>query len=222
MIGYKGFFKQDPVFDTDRQAELTTIWSDHLLERPENHMTGVSFSRGGYHRIGKRATKGAGGYTLHRPEHWIFDGTGLDYGDLLGAAATIVGYECDGCDFTYRDGLPYPTGSTERPRTSRSSAPPQQRTSPARRHRVPRHHTSRPRIEFIASRLFDDRTAESVERIAHGHAVLGAFVSVGRRHRDHVGLHRLDLGPRRTRTRRRTDHPQHLRPSRSVNMEEAS
>ena len=110
MIGYKGFFKQDPVFDTDRQAELTTIWSDHLLERPENHMTGVSFSRGGYHRIGKRATKGAGGYTLHRPEHWIFDGTGLDYGDLLGAAATIVGYECDGCDFTYRDGLPYPTG----------------------------------------------------------------------------------------------------------------
>ena len=110
MVGYKGFFKQDPVFDTDRQSELTTIWSDHLLERPENHMTGVSFSRGGYHRIGKRATKGAGGYTLHRPEHWIFDGTGLDYGDLLGASATIVGYECDGCDFTYRDGLPYPTG----------------------------------------------------------------------------------------------------------------
>ena len=25
-------------------------------------------------------------------------------------AATTVGYECDGCDFTYRDGLPYPTG----------------------------------------------------------------------------------------------------------------
>ena len=37
-------------------AELTSIWSDHLIERPENHMTGVSFARGGYHRIGKRAT----------------------------------------------------------------------------------------------------------------------------------------------------------------------
>ncbi len=86
MVGYKGFFKRDPVYGTDRQAELTTIWSDHLLERPENHMTGVSFSRGGYHRIGKRVTNGAAGYTLHRAEHWIFDGTGLGYGDLLGAA----------------------------------------------------------------------------------------------------------------------------------------
>ena len=78
-------------------------------------MTGVSFTRGGYHRIGKRVTYGAGGYTMHRPEHWIFDGTGLDYGDVLGAGATIVGYECDGCDFTYRDGLPYPTGTDGTP-----------------------------------------------------------------------------------------------------------
>jgi hypothetical protein len=54
------------------------------------------------------ATNGAGGYTVHRPDHWLFAGTGIDYGDLLGAAATVVGYECDGCDFTYRDGLPVP------------------------------------------------------------------------------------------------------------------
>ena len=116
MVGYKGFFKQDPVFGTDRVGELTSIWSDHLIERPENHMTGVSFARGGYHRIGKRATAGAGGYTIHRPDHWLFEGTGLGYGDLLGAGATTVGYECDGCDFTYRDGLPYPTGVDGTPR----------------------------------------------------------------------------------------------------------
>jgi hypothetical protein len=177
MVGYKARFKSDPVFDTERQAELTTIWSDHLLERPENHMTGVSFSRGGYHRIGKRATRGAGGYTLHRPGHWIFDGTGLDYGDVLGAAATIVGYECDGCDFTSRDGLPYPTGSDGTPATFQILA-----TAPAAH--FTRTTASRPpaphepsEVEFIAARLFNDRSPEAVERISHGHAVLGSYVS---------------------------------------------
>ena len=38
-------FTRDPVFGTDRVAELTSMWSDHLIERPENHMTGVSFSQ---------------------------------------------------------------------------------------------------------------------------------------------------------------------------------
>ena len=115
MVGYKGQFKNDPVFDTDRIGELTSIWSDHLIGRPENHMTGVSFTRGGYHRIGKRVTNGAGGYTVYRPEHWIFDGTGIDYGDVLGAAATTVGYECDGCEYTVVDGLPHPTGADGTP-----------------------------------------------------------------------------------------------------------
>ncbi|MDX2380162.1 MAG: hypothetical protein QNM02_10445 [Acidimicrobiia bacterium] len=177
MVGYKGLFKQDPVYGTGRQPALTTIWSDHLLDRPENHMTGVSFTYGGYHRIGKRATRGAGGYTLHRPGHWIFDGTGLDYGDVLGADATIVGYECDGCDFTYRDGLPRPTGSDGTPETFEILG-----TAPAAH--FTRTTASRPpapnepsEVEFIASRVFDDRDPASVERIAHGHAVLGSYVS---------------------------------------------
>ena len=78
-------------------------------------MTGVSFTRGGYHRIGRNVTAGLGGYTVHRADHWIFDGAGLGYGDVLGVAATVVGYECDGCAFTYRDGLPYPTGEDGTP-----------------------------------------------------------------------------------------------------------
>jgi hypothetical protein len=149
------------------------------LERPENEMTGVSFSRGGYHRIGKRATRGAGGYTLHRPEHWIFDGTGLDYGDLLGAAATIVGYECDGCDFTYRDGLPYPTGVDGTPSNFEilGTAPAAHFTRTTASRPPAPHEPSE--IEFISSRLFDERSPEAVERIAHGHAVLGTFVTPG-------------------------------------------
>lgn len=179
MVGYKGFLKDDPVYETDRGAELTTIWSDHLLARPENNMTGVSFVRGGYHRIGKRVTRGAGGYTLHRPEHWIFEGTGLDYGDVLGGAATVVGYECDGCDFTYRDGLPYPTGEDGTPTNFEILG-----TAPAAH--FTRTTASRPpppgvpgEDEYIASRVFDSREASAVERISHGHAVLGTYVSAG-------------------------------------------
>ena len=175
MVGYKGMFKNDPVYGTERQGELTTIWSDVLVERPENLMTGVSFARGGYHRIGKRATNGAGGYTVHRADHWLFDGTGLGYGDVLGAASTIVGYECDGCDFTYRDGLPYPTGSDGTPSTFEilGTAPAAHftRTTAAR----PPRPDEPSELEFISSRLFVERGHE--HRIEHGHAVLVTYSS---------------------------------------------
>ena len=177
MVGYKGMFKQDPVFGTDRVGELTSIWSDHLVGRPENHMTGVSFNRGGYHRIGKRVTNGAGGYTVHRPDHWLFDGTGIGYGDVLGAASTLVGYECDGCDFTMRDGLPYPTGSDGTPANFEilASVPAAHftRTTSTR----PPHPDEPSEIEFLAARLFATREPEAVERIAHGYAMLGTYTA---------------------------------------------
>ncbi len=177
MVGYKGFFKQDPVYGTDRIGELTSIWSDHLIERPENHMTGVSFARGGYHRIGKRATAGAGGYTIHRPGHWLFDSTGLGYGDMLGAGAATVGYECDGCDFTYRDGLPYPTGVDGTPADFEilGTVPaPHFTRDTATRPPAPNEPSE---VEFIAARLFGTRSPEDVERISYGHAVLGSYIS---------------------------------------------
>jgi hypothetical protein len=177
MVGFKGRFKDDPCYETERTNEVTSMWSDYLLGRAENHMTGVSFARGGYHRIGKRVTNGSGAYTIHRPDHWLFEGTGIDYGDLLGASATIVGYECDGCDFTYRDGLPIPTGDDGTPRNFEILG-----TAPAAH--FTRDTSARPpkpdepsEIEFIASRLFNSRQAEAIERIAHGHAVLGTYTS---------------------------------------------
>jgi hypothetical protein len=177
MVGYKGFFKDDPLMGTDREAEVTTMWSDVLLDRPESHMTGVSFTRGGYHRIGRNVTAGLGGYTVHRPGHWIFDGTGLGYGDVLGAGATVVGYECDGCVFTYRDGLPYPTGEDGTPASFVILG-----TCPTRhftRETAPR--PPKPgepsELEYIAARVFGTRDPEAMERIRHGHAVLGAYTN---------------------------------------------
>ena len=208
MVGYKGFFKDDPLMETDREPEVTTFWSDVVVGRPENHMTGVSFTRGGYHRIGRNVTAGLGGYTVHRAGHWIFDGTGLGYGDVLGAGATVVGYECDGCVFTYRDGLPYPTGEDGTPSTFEilGTCPTQHFT----RETAPR--PPKPgepsELEYIASRVFGTREPEAMERIRHGHAVLGAYTNDGGRDGGHVGVDRL--GPRagRARPADRADHPE--------------
>ena len=177
MVGYKGFFKNDPLMGTDKEAEVTTFWSDVIVGRPENSMTGVSFTRGGYHRIGRNVAAGLGGYTVHRAGHWIFDGTGLGYGDVLGVAPTVVGYECDGCVFTYRDGLPYPTGEDGTPSTFEilGTCPTQHFT----RDTAPRPpKAGEPsELEYIASRLFGTRDPEAMERIRHGHAVLGAYTN---------------------------------------------
>jgi hypothetical protein len=177
VVGYKGYFKDDPLMGTGRESEVTTFWSDVVVGRPENNMTGVSFTRGGYHRIGRNVTAGLGGYTVHRAGHWIFEGTGLGYGEVLGAGTTVVGYECDGCAFTYRDGLPYPTGEDGTPSSFEilGTCPTQHFT----RQTAPR--PPKPgepsELEYIASRVFGTREPDAMERIRYGHAVLGAYVN---------------------------------------------
>jgi len=107
---WKQSFNRDPVFTTDNHRTLSTLWSHHLLQRPENQLTGVGFLWGGYHKSHGQLMDGKASYTVHRPDHWIFEGTGLKRGDEFGGKDTIVGYECDGCEFTLKDGLPVPTG----------------------------------------------------------------------------------------------------------------
>jgi hypothetical protein len=38
----------------------------------------------------------------------VFEGTGLGYGDVLGAGARVFGYEVDGVEYEIRGGLPHP------------------------------------------------------------------------------------------------------------------
>jgi hypothetical protein len=116
MVCYKyDTLDKDPVMGTADEKYLTTMWSSTLLRKPENTVTGLSFTRGGYARNGMSAPRGSGGYTIYRPSHWAFSQTGLEYGDVLGAKEAIVGYENDGCAFTMKDGLPYPTGEDGSP-----------------------------------------------------------------------------------------------------------
>jgi hypothetical protein len=71
---------------------------------------GVNGLGGVYAGWGAFVPRSQHGFTTYRPEHWIFEGTHLSYGDVFGAEARIFSYEVDGLDYTFRHGLPYPTG----------------------------------------------------------------------------------------------------------------
>ena len=91
MTCFKYRADEDPVVGSDEQRLLTGSWSDRRIGRPEPSMTGLSFSRGGYSRYGLGVPRASGGYTVWRPDHWVFEGTDLRYGDALGLSDAIVG-----------------------------------------------------------------------------------------------------------------------------------
>jgi hypothetical protein len=107
----------DPVFATREFKTLSTLWSHHLLKRPENEMTGVGFLWGGYRKSHGQFMTDPAEYEVHRPDHWIFAGTSLKRGEKFGGKDTIVGYECDGCELNWKDGLPFPTCKDGTPKT---------------------------------------------------------------------------------------------------------
>ncbi len=113
---WKQWFNVDPMYRTDKENLLSTLWSHHLVKRPENQLTGVGFLWGGYHRSHGQFMDGPASYEVHRPEHWLFEDTQLKRGDRFGGKDTIVGYECDGCEMKWVDGLPEPTGSDGTPK----------------------------------------------------------------------------------------------------------
>lgn len=175
MVCHKYGFERDPLYGTNRQNEVTSIWSDSIIGRPENTMTGVSFTRGGYARIGRRVPGGSGGYTVYRPEHWLFEGTGLEYGDLLGASSTVVGYECDGCDFGLTDGIPYATGVDGTPNdfVILATSPAEPSTRESATTPIPDDQLSE--VELAAWRVLGSADRETCDRLMHGNAVLGTY-----------------------------------------------
>ncbi len=114
---WKQSYVLDPLFRTGDHKLLSTLWSHHLVERPENQLTGVGFLWGGYHRSHGQFMDGPASFEVHRPAHWAFEGTSLKRGDRFGGQDTIVGYECDGCEIEWKDGLPFPTHRDGTPET---------------------------------------------------------------------------------------------------------
>lgn len=99
----------DPVrSDPDRRHTITGAWEDKHVNWPGASTVGVNAFNGIYASWGGFAPRGQRGFTVYRPRHWAFAGTGLHYADQFGQEANIFGYEVDGLDYTFRNGLPYP------------------------------------------------------------------------------------------------------------------
>ena len=84
-----------------------------------------------YARFGQATPRGVPGFIVYRPEHWLLEGTGLRYGDMLGADDGIVGYETVG---TRSRSTVQPPDRGDRPGgCSTTGCPTTSRSSPSRR-----------------------------------------------------------------------------------------
>jgi hypothetical protein len=181
MVCHKDDVVGDPLYGTDQQHLVSTLWCAKIVGRPENQLTGVSFSRGGYIRMGNAVPAATGGYTAWRPDHWVFTGSNVHYGDQFGAKDRITVYEVDGCEFTLSldDGLPVPTGRDGTPTdfTILASAPARlwSFTELPSRYRA----SESGDLEGTAEAVFGQATPEAVARLAHNHAVMGLYTRGG-------------------------------------------
>jgi len=107
--------QDDPLYGGPDQHLTTNCWEAAEVGRPGSLTFGLDATRGLYAGWGGLAPRGAGGFTLYRPEHWAFSDSGLGYGDLLGAEGRIFGYEVDGLPYRIEDGLPTPTEDAQVP-----------------------------------------------------------------------------------------------------------
>lgn len=101
---------EDPVYRAADPSRTTTSWEAAEVGRPGAATFGLNATRGLYAGWGGCAPRGVRGFPVYRPDHWAFSGTGLFYGDILGDAGHVFGYEVDGLDYVIRGGLPEPTG----------------------------------------------------------------------------------------------------------------
>jgi hypothetical protein len=164
----------DPVVADGFPEVMTGMWADPLVGQPEWAVLGAGSAFGLYHRFGNATARGIGGFVVYRHDHWMFDGTGLGYGDVLGAEQGVVGYETVGCPLAFdefqlpvaadRAGLPddieivafTPASNLAVGEYPSSSAAP----------------TDQGDLEFIAERLYGDTTDASRARVRYGNAVM--------------------------------------------------
>ncbi|ESZ20761.1 N,N-dimethylformamidase beta subunit family domain-containing protein [Mesorhizobium sp. L48C026A00] len=106
---------EDPVYRGGDVTRATNSWEAPEIGRPGATTFGLNATRGIYAGWGGCAPRGVRGFPVYRPEHWAFAGTGIYYGDLLGADSHVYGYEVDGLDHEIHGGLPYPTPDSGAP-----------------------------------------------------------------------------------------------------------
>jgi hypothetical protein len=178
LVCFKQNYKNDPVFNTGNRHLTTTFWMNHVIGRPETRLTGQSSVFGGYARMLGASPNGAGGYLVYRPDHWVFEGTGLFYGDLLGGHDKIVAFEVDGCPMTLENGIPKPASFYDGPKSVEilglaPAAHWTEETDPA--DILAPTDTGLSFLEEYAGDIFGNATPESVARISHNHATMAIY-----------------------------------------------
>ena len=179
MTSFKYLSAADPVLGTGDERYLTGSWSDRRVGRPETSTFGLTFTRGGYSRYGLGAPESSAAYVVHRPDHWLFEGTGLERGEEFGRADAIVAYECDGCALrTDPHGFPVPTHVDGAPPGLEILA-----TAPAHlwaQDEQPSRYASDPGdLETASEAVFGDTDPEHLAELSDGRAVLGVFSKPG-------------------------------------------
>lgn len=99
----------DPLMGTQEQHMLATAWESPLVDRPGATTFGLNGFHCVYAGFGGWNPRNSGGYVVYRNDHWVFEDCDLYFGDCFGMSAKVFGFEVDGVDFTFRNGLPYPT-----------------------------------------------------------------------------------------------------------------
>ena len=108
MTAYKyRAHRLDPVVGTTDETTMSGMWCDPLVGRPEWRFLGAGSAYGLYSRFGRSTPRAPGGFTVYRDRHWMFEGTDVRYGDLVGAVHGCVGYETAGVRLGFDEyGLP--------------------------------------------------------------------------------------------------------------------
>jgi hypothetical protein len=175
MIGHKySAHLTDPVVTEGDPATMSGMWADPIVGRPETAVLGAGSAWGLYHRFGKATARGVGGFVVYRDDHWLFEGTGLRYGDVLGARDGVVGYETLGCRIQFDEyQLPVRAGGDGTPEDLEIVA-----FCPSSNLRDGEYPASisalsdQGDLDFVAERLFGRVDDDTIRRVRHGNAVM--------------------------------------------------
>ena len=165
--------RNDPVLGTDREGEMTGMWCDPVVGRPEWQFLGAGSAYGLYSRFGQATPRASGGFTVYRDNHWLFEGTGLRYGDQLGSSFGAVGYETVGVRLGLDEfGLPVAAQTDAAPHTEVVAFAPASSLGEGEYPASVAASSDQCDLEFVAERLYGDISADSIARVRHGNAVM--------------------------------------------------
>jgi hypothetical protein len=179
QTSYKYRADDDPVLGTEDEHLLTSCWSDRRIGWPETRTIGLTFTRAGYSKYGLAAVDASGGYTVHRPGHWVFEGTDVAEGDEFGVDDVIVAYETDGVALRDGpDGRPVPTFVDGAPVTLEILA-----SAPAHlwsHEEQPTRYAEEPGdLEESSLAVFGDTAPDHLAELADGRATFAVFSTGG-------------------------------------------